>query len=249
MRGASNRALIGIILPMTPTRQREGNDTIQNFEARRFADVNANMRMALTAKSITAPTLKSLEESSVAYSNRMPDAERLQDCMPASTTGRSLLKNGASVYAAAVLPSWSTLTGYSATRSNTDAVKIIYQHGLGRSTVDPECHAYWNVSLATDMKTGGSLISTILDAAHMCKGDRDVGYVADLLDNKILVANRVAVQEGISFIVSASQSYATWVAHGAAIAPMDTRTAITLVGTNHNSRNVAQPDATAGDVR
>jgi hypothetical protein len=80
-------------------------------------------------------------------------------------------------------------------------------------------------------------VSTILDSAHTFKGSPTFGYVADLLDNKIAVAKRIAVDWGLNYL-SADASISNGMAIAAAVTPTDTSAAIALVGVSPANINL-----------
>jgi hypothetical protein len=53
-------------------------------------------------------------------------------------------------------------------------------------------------------------VSTILSSAHTYKGDATWGWVPDLLDNKISVANQFAVTWGLNYNTRTSPSPEAW---------------------------------------
>lgn len=108
---------------------------------------------------------------------------------------------------------------FSATMSNADFVNVIYKNVLGRKDgADAGGLAYWTGKLADKSETRGSLVSTILDSAHSFKGNKDFGYVADLLDNKNLVAKTFAIDLGLNYNTS-DASITNGMAIAAAVTP------------------------------
>lgn len=91
--------------------------------------------------------------------------------------------------------------------------------------------AYWTGKLADGSATRGDLVSTILDSAHTYKGDATYGYVADLLDNKTLVAKTFAIDLGLNYN-SSNESITNGMAIAAAVTPTSTAAAISLIGVN-----------------
>jgi hypothetical protein len=80
------------------------------------------------------------------------------------------------------------------------------------------------------------LANDILDSAHTFKSNPTWGWVADLLDNKIAVANTIAVEWGLTYNTDA---YARGVAIAKAITPTDTTVALGLVGVAAADFNIA----------
>ncbi len=118
--------------------------------------------------------------------------------------------------------------------SNDDFVRIIYKNVLGRygDTAPPaEDVNYWSNSLQNGTTSKGSLVTAMLTAAHTFKGDAKWGWVPDLLDNKIKVANYFAVQLGLNYN-SPEESITKGMAIAAEITPTSIAKAIELIGIN-----------------
>ena len=100
---------------------------------------------------------------------------------------------------------------------------------MGRSSVDQGGLDYWGKALDSGTATRGALVASILSSAHGFKGDKDYGYVADLLDNKLTVATAFAIEQGLS-----DNTAETAIVHGMAIAaavtPTDILSALKLIG-------------------
>ncbi len=76
-------------------------------------------------------------------------------------------------------------------------LEAFYKNVLGRPEgADAGGLAYWNGKLSSGESTRSSLANDILGSAHTFKGDATWGWVADLLDNKIAVANKIAIEWG-----------------------------------------------------
>ena len=125
---------------------------------------------------------------------------------------------------------YSSLTGFSPTMSNSDFINVVYRNVLGRSDgADAGGLTYWNGKLLDGSATRGSLVSTILDAAHGYKGDATWGWVANLLDNKIAVAKTFAIDFGLGYL-SADDSITHGMAIAKAVTSTDTVAALNLIG-------------------
>lgn len=208
----------------------EGKDTIVNAEQILFSDMHINLTAIDALKSISSTDLVALEELYIAFFNRIPDATGLAYWAGQLGKGLSMKVIAESFYAAAIY--FSDLTGYSASMTNDDFVKIVYKNVLGRSgaTAPPDADVqYWSGELAAGRATKASLISTILVAAHSFKGDKTWGWVPDLLDNKVAVANFFAVQQGLNYNTDAD-SIAKGMAIAAAVTSTDTSAALKLIG-------------------
>jgi hypothetical protein len=81
-------------------------------------------------------------------------------------------------------------------------------------------------------------VSTILSSAHTYKGDATLGWVADLLDNKITVANQFAVDWGLNYNTP-SESITQGMAIAAAVTPTSTTAAIALIGVSATDMEIA----------
>ena len=99
----------------------------------RFADLSVNLQVAKNAGTVTAENLSRLIELYIAFFNRVPDADGLSYWIDRASSGMSLEQIAESFYQAAL--SYPKETGYSATMSNADFVKIIYKNVLGRTGV------------------------------------------------------------------------------------------------------------------
>jgi hypothetical protein len=116
--------------------------------------------------------------------------------------------------------------------SDADFVKLIYKNVLGRfgSTAPPDVDVnYWAGDLHSGLATRGSLISTMLVAAHTYKGNSEWGWVPDLLDNKIAVAKTFAIDWGLNYNTP-QDSITQGMAIAAAITSTGTQDAIALIG-------------------
>jgi hypothetical protein len=197
----------------------DGTNAYLNATSLKFTDMTVNLTMGYTSATIEPENLKSIIELYVAFFNRVPDADGLSYWVGEFNAGRSIIDIGNSFYAAAVtLPE---ITGYSAKMSDADFVRIIYKNVLGRSSVDTDGLNYWTNALASKQETRGSLVNTILKAAHTFKGDPTYGYVADLLDNKIEVASKFAVDQGLGYTTNEA-SIKNGMAIAAAVTPTST---------------------------
>ena len=192
-----------------------------------FSDMTVNLEVFVKSKEISEKDLQALIELYIAFFNRVPDANGMSYWIDQLKNGASIAEISKSFYGAAL--AFSSVTGYSASMSNADFVKIIYKNVLGRNEVDAEGLAYWSSSLSNGSATRASLIATILNSAHTFKGDPTYGYVADLLDNKIKVGLYFAIQQGLSYKTD-EISIQKGMAIANAITPTDYFAAIYSVG-------------------
>ena len=205
-------------------------ESLTNVERVQFADMTVNLTAGTNARTLAASQLKSLEELYIAYFNRIPDADGLSYWADQIKSGQTITQVGESFYAAAI--QYSSLTGYNADMTNADFVRVVYRNVLGRSgaTAPPDADVnYWASEIASGRATRGSLINTMLGSAHSFEGDSTWGWVADLLDNKVEVANYFAVDNGLNYN-TAEDSISKGMAIAAAITATDTNAAIQLIG-------------------
>lgn len=168
------------------------------IESIQFQDFTVNPDIHQNAKGLSKADLKSLEDLYVAYFNRVPEADGLNYWISQMKAGMSLNEIGTAFYTAAI--QFPELTGYRDGMSSADFVNIIYKNALGRKEgADPEGLSYWTTQLDSGKESKGSMVNTILSSAHGFKGDATWGWVADLLDNKVIVANQFAVQWGLGY--------------------------------------------------
>ncbi|MBC7498913.1 MAG: DUF1800 family protein [Herminiimonas sp.] len=227
----------------------DGVTVLGTVESLRFVDVSINLAIASKAASIDAADLKLLTELYVAFFNRVPDADGLAYWIDQYKLGKSIDSIADSFYAAAV--QYSTLTGYSATMSNADFVRVIYKNVLGRSgaTSPPDADVqYWSNQLASGQSGRGRLIRVILTSAHTFLNDPTWGWVPQLLDNKAVVANTFSVQQGLTYntpeeSISKTMAIAALVTSTNTIAALQSIDAITVaikITTNQAARFLAQ---------
>lgn len=214
----------------------DGTDTLQNIEVLKFSDKSINLTIQAQAKAAAAADVTRLSELYIAFFNRLPDADGLSYWIGQKVGGQSINQIAENFYNAGV--QYSSLTGFSASMSNTAFIDVIYKNVLGRTEgAEAGGLAYWNAKLIDGSATRGSLVSTILDSAHTFKGNKDYGYVADLLDNKIAVAQTFAIDWGLNYN-TASDSITQGMAIAAAITPTSTAAAISLIGVDPTSLNL-----------
>jgi len=207
---------------------RDGIDTLKNIEHLRFTDFDINAGIKALAASMNTATVQRVMELYVAFFNRTPDADGLTYWLGQSKAGTSTTQIAESFYSVGV--QYTSLTGFSSTMTTTDFINVVYRNVLGRPDgADAGGLQYWTEKLSSGKETRGSLVSTILDAAHTYKGDATYGWVANLLDNKITVATKVAVDWGLNYL-TADASVTNGMAIAKAVTPTDTTAAIALVG-------------------
>ncbi len=180
---------------------RSGNSIVINSAATHihFDDVSVNLLIADQAKTIPVSDLNTLIELYIAFFNRVPDADGLNYWIAQRKSGVSFDVIAQSFYSAALL--YSTQTGYSASMTNEDFVRVIYKNVLGRSgdTAPPDQDVqYW----ASELKSGrskASMVGVMLNAAHSFANDPTWSWVPHLLDNKISVGRVFAIDSGLNY--------------------------------------------------
>ena len=205
-----------------------------------FDDFSVNLDMGNQARVLSAADLKTLIELYIAFFNRVPDAGGLSYWMSQVKGGMSLDVVSETFYNLAISPEYSALTGYTPTMSVSAFIGIIYKNVLGRDSVDAEGLAYWTAALAKPTGTAGAatrgtLVRSILAAAHNYKADPTYGTVADLLDNKYTVGYYFTIKQGLTYTAKAADAYALSIAVAAKVTPTDTNSAIAQIGSGDAS--------------
>ncbi len=201
-----------------------------NVERFEFDDLTLNLSVRDVVAAASLTDVQRIEELYVAFFNRIPDADGLAYWVGQLGSGRSIGQIADAFYDAG--SKYASLTGFSATMSNADFVKVIYKNVLGRSgdTAPPAADVdYWATQIATGKESRGTLINSILSVAHSFKHDAKWGWVADLLDNKLTVANKFAVELGLNYS-TADESIRSGMEMAAAVTPNGTDAAIKLIG-------------------
>jgi hypothetical protein len=217
-----------ILLGMDSNATSSPDWALHQVESLQFQDFSVNLHIHKDAQQINATDLANLEELYVAYFNRVPEADGLDYWITQFQAGASLQSIGNAFFTAAI--AYPELTGYTDKMSDQDFVNVIYKNALGRSQgADPEGLDYWTAQLANGTESKGSMIHTILGTAHSYKGDPTWGWVADLLDNKIVVANKFAVEWGLNY-ASSEASITSGMHLASLVTPTDVTAALHLIG-------------------
>lgn len=206
----------------------DGTDTLTNVESLKFADMTVNLTVQAKAAAAPQADVNHLAELYVAFFNRVPDANGLSYWIDQLSAGKSLSEIAGSFYTAGV--QFSNLTGFLPGMTDTDFINVFYKNVLGRSEgADAGGLAYWSGKLADHSSTRGSLGLDIVYAAHSYKTDPNYHGVADLLDNKLLVARTFAIDWGLGYNTDADT-----ITHckdiAAAVTSTSTDAAIALIG-------------------
>jgi hypothetical protein len=229
----------GLEFTIANSKDKYDTDILLSMEYLQFSDMRIDLKIGEVARAVGTVAVKNIAELYVAYFNRVPDAEGMNYWLTQFKNGSSIETIGKSFYSAAVSPTFSALTGYTAEMTNIDFIKVIYKNVLGRNEVDQGGLDYWSTALSKSegtvgAETRGTLINTILNAAHGFKADANLGWVADLLDNKFAVANYFAIEQGISYN-SPAENFQRCVDIAAAVTAIDTAAAIKLIGMQDTS--------------
>jgi len=212
-----------------------------NVTSIQFADIKVNLLIGDLSKTIATSDLKTLIELYVAFFNRVPEADGLAYWIGQAKAGMTLDQIAEAFYQAAV--AYSDLTDYSSSMSHADFVRIIYQNVLGRSgaTAPPDVDVqYWAGQLSSGQSSRGQLLSTMLNSAHSFAGDATWGWVPQLLDNKITVATRFAIEQGLNYNTPA-ESITKGMAIAAAVTPTSTDAAVSLMNIADTGFNLTLP--------
>lgn len=191
-----------------------------------FADVSVNLQIAKKVGTISATNVQKIEELYVAFFNRIPDANGLAYWIDQVAAGASIGQVAETFYLAAL--NFPVETGYKTSMSNGDFITIVYKNVLGRTSVDQGGMDYWSSSLVSGKETRASLVANILYSAHTFKGNTEFGYVADLLDNKLSIADYFAVKQGLGYLTD-SDSITNGMKIAAAVSRYETVNAKKLI--------------------
>jgi hypothetical protein len=209
-----------------------------NITTLQFSDMSVNLLVANKAQLLNLNVLNQLIELYVAFFNRTPDADGLAYWIDQIVAGQNMETVANSFYAAAIY--YSAQTGYSSTMSNADFVRIIYQNVLARTGPtapgDDEVN-YWAGQLDSGKMSRGGLVISMLTSAHTYEGDADYGWVPQLLNNKITVANYFCLQQGLNYL-SGEDSIIKGMAIAKAVTITDTSAAIKMIGVNDANFNL-----------
>ena len=224
------QSTVGEVTTFTDNLGFEGTDQLTSIERAYFTDyyVNLTVKNESAVSNIASSDLQQLQELYVAFFNRVPDADGLEYWIGQFNSGQSINQIAESFYNSGI--AFSELTGISAGMTNTSFINVVYNNVLGRSSgADPEGLSFWTTALQSGAETKATLVASIITSAHQFKGDAQWGWVADLLDNKVEVANLFSVDYGLNNLTSA-ESISNGIAIAAAVTPTDTTAAIELIG-------------------
>ncbi|MBR7800683.1 DUF4214 domain-containing protein [Undibacterium fentianense] len=227
-----------------------GTVNVSNTSILKFNDVSINLAVGDKSKTIPEASLKTLVELYIAFFNRVPDADGLSYWIDKIKDGMTVDALSNSFYGAAV--EYSSLTGYSASMSNADFVKIIYKNVLGRTgtTAPPDADInYWAGQLASGNSSKGNLVATMLNSAHTFAGDPTWGWVTQLLDNKVNVGLFFAVEQGLNYNSPQESIEKTMaiVAKITAASTTEAKNTINMLDTSFNASAAFNPNGNTGN--
>lgn len=215
-----------------------------------FSDISLNLQIESQAKTISTQDLNTLIELYIAFFNRVPDANGLGYWIEQRSKGMSFDAISESFYAAAI--QYSDQTGYTSAMTNADFVRLIYKNVLGRTgtTAPPDTDVnYWANNISTGTSTKGTLVLTMLNAAHSYSDDPVWNWVPTLLDNKKDVGKEFAVNLGVNYL-SPQESITKTQEIVKLIAPDNTAAALkTLNYTNISGTPTSYANAYYGTVK
>lgn len=208
-----------------------------------FSDQSVNLQVAVLARQLTESQLQSLIEIYIAFFNRIPDADGLEYWLSELLRGTSLTHIADHFYNAGRL--YPALTGYSADMSDVDFVRIIYKNVLGRTgSTAPGADElnYWANELSSGRFSRATLINAMLVSARSFANDVTYGWVTALLNHKLSVGRRLAVEQGISYL-NADDNIQRGMAIVAAISASDVSAAYVLAAVPDTQFNLLFVDA------
>lgn len=208
----------------------DGADRLNSIEFIGFTDGMYNLTILPLAASIPRSALDSLIDLYVAYFNRVPESSGLAYWIGQYNSGKSLDQIAVEFYHAGV--QFSSITGYSANMPLADFVSILYENVLGRTGQNaPEQWEidYWLNEVAAGRVSREGMVQSFLEGARNFYGHPDVGYVPELLDNKVELGRLHAVTYGIDYNTQQEAINKT-VALVAAVTPNGIDHAVDLIG-------------------
>lgn len=208
----------------------DGADRLDSIEFIGFADGIYNLNILPLAASIPRSALDSLVDLYVAYFNRVPEASGLAYWIAQYNNGKSLDQIAVEFYHAGV--QFSSITGYSSNMPLADFVGILYENVLGRTGQNaPEQWEidYWLNEAAAGRVSREGMVQSFLEGARNFYGHPDVGYVPELLDNKVELGRLHAVTYGIDYN-NQQEAIAKTVALAAAVTPDGIDYAVDMIG-------------------
>jgi hypothetical protein len=223
-------------------RERDGTDTLQQVESLRFSDVSVNLTVQGIAAATDPAALDRIAELYLGFFGRVPAADGLEHWLRTHAAGRRLPMIADDFHAIGSGPALRSFTGYwdfveDRPLDDDDYIRIVYRNVLGRDGLEAGIR-YWSAQLApggdgqAPAETRGSVVCTMLDSAHALKGRpiEEYGWIADLLDNRLAVSKRIAVDWGLNYASTPERAIERGMAIAAAVTADSVESAIELVG-------------------
>ncbi|MBC3831083.1 peptidylprolyl isomerase [Undibacterium amnicola] len=204
----------------------------------KFNDFTVNLLAGDKSKTIARHDLNMLIELYIAFFNRVPDAEGMIYWIETIKAGRTIEQLADNFYTAAIEAPADT--GYSANMNTEEFIRKIYKNVLGRDEVDQGGLEYWSSEINSGGKSRGNLIRDIINAAHSFKNDTEYGWVADLLDNKVIVGTYFSIQQGLNYNTR-SESITRGMKIAGMVKPNDISAAINEIGITDSALDLRNP--------
>ena len=206
-------------------------DTLKNMERIEFGDKVLNLSIQRTQALVSTADANRIAELYVAFFNRIPEADGLEYWIKERAKGMSIEAISNSFYAVGASSDYAALTGFRADMGDQDFINLFYRNVLGRSEgADPGGLAYWQDKLSKGEVTRGKLAEQIIAAAYEYRADPTLSEVVQLLENKVNVARKVAMEWGLNYNADGATAYAKSQQVAKAISAGSTESAIELVG-------------------
>lgn len=211
-----------------------GTDTVTQIEKLQFDDrtLNLTVQAKAAATNIPAADLKNIQELYVGFFKRIPDADGLVYWIEQFKAGQTLKQIADAFYDAGV--QYGSVTGYSNSMTNEAFITLVYANVLARtgsSAPTTQEIAYWSNNLTAGLTSRGSIVNDMITSAHSYANNATWSWVDKLLNNKITVANKFAVEWGISY-ATPEASITQGMAIANAVTDADVTVAINLIGVN-----------------
>lgn len=204
----------------------------------KFNDFTVNLLAGDKSKTIAQHDLNTLIELYIAFFNRVPDAEGMIYWIDTIKAGRTIEQLADNFYTAAIEAPADT--GYSANMNTEEFIRKIYKNVLGRDEVDQGGLEYWSAEINNGRKSRGNLIRDIINAAHSFKNDAKYGWVAELLDNKVIVGTYFSIQQGLNYNTR-SESITRGIKIAGMVKPNDISAAINEIGITDSALDLRNP--------
>jgi Ca2+-binding RTX toxin-like protein len=206
-------------------------DTLKNMERIEFGDKVLNLTIQRSQALVSTADANRIAELYVAFFNRVPEADGLEYWIKERAKGMSIEAISNNFYAVGASNDYAALTGFRADMGDQDFINLFYRNVLGRSEgADPGGLAYWQGKLSRGEVTRGKLAEQIISAAYEYRADPTLSGVVQLLENKVSVARKVAMEWGLNYNADGATAYAQSQQVAKAISADSTESALALIG-------------------